>query len=109
MLIKVSPSQLLTSFTVEGSRKDPIRLVVGDGVSSPFVVLRELAMPSGAIVLRIDDLFYQILWFAIDNKRWRWALLSVLEGVKIFGVQLGDVKDSVDANSGRETKYKGHT
>ena len=59
-------------------RPASIRRTVGDGVSNPFDVIRELALPTGAIVFRVNESFDQILGFAIDNKRWKWGLLSVL-------------------------------
>jgi hypothetical protein len=45
--------QDLSSFIIEGVSQDPIRRVVGDGVTNPFDMVTKLALLSGLVVLRV--------------------------------------------------------
>lgn len=84
MLSVISIRQDFTGVVVESIRQNPIGGEVGDGVSHPLDVIAELAFPSGAVVLGIDDTFDKVLGLSInDERRWR-GLVAVLKGIGEF-------------------------
>ena len=52
----ISLSKGLPGIVIEGSCEYPIQRIIGNGVSNPLDVVRQLAVSSGAIVFRVDDL-----------------------------------------------------
>ena len=77
----ISLSEEFPSGIVESVGKYPVRRSVGDGVSDPLDMVRELTPASGMIVLRIYEAFDEVLGLPVDDERRRRRLFAIGKGV----------------------------
>ena len=104
MLVVIGVGEEVSSVVFEGVGENPVRRIIGNGVSDPLNVVGKLALAARPVVLRVEDAVDKVFRGAVNDERWWRRLFAILEGVGVLGLQLGDMKDGVNSNSAGEAK-----
>jgi len=71
-------------------------------------MVRELTPALGMFVLRVYEVFDEVLRLPINDEWRRGRLFMISKGVRVFGFKLGDMEHGVHSDRAREVKSEGH-
>ena len=104
MLVMIGVGEESSSIVVKSIGEDPVRWIIGDGVSDPLDVVGKLTLAAHPIVLRVENAVDEVFRGTVDDNWWWRRLFAILERVGVLWLQLGYMKDGVNPNGAGETK-----